>query len=292
MTEALAHAQRSFVDNLRRIAVLAQVDASSGAPALRPLAGDLLRWIGEYNEAFVQANERWCGGRLHAFHQRQLTLAGRDLLGVPDDVLRIGRRLPEIGISLALSVPIDAMTRYPLVLPMLRSELRGLYVQIDCSAAQDDEPSALSEAERQALTTHVDSGGSADLVSTIADLRRLGLAEHEGFNRVGFSVARPRGEGIRPMHRLHRVAPCSDYLGWHVDAAGDVFPCIGMTGHAPARLGNIARPFAEVLQALAGTRDALVSLAERGPALPSAPSSVPFDLCALHRDAVTDLAAI
>jgi hypothetical protein len=94
------------------------------------------------------------------------------------------------------------------------------------------------------------------------------------------------------MHRLHRVAPCSDYLGWHVDAAGDVFPCIGMTGHAPARLGNIARPFAEVLQALAGTRDALVSLAERGPALPSAPSSVPFDLCALHRDAVTDLAAI
>ena len=314
MTDALARAEMSFVDNLRRIAVIAQVDDSSGVPSLLPSVDALLRWIAEYNTAFIQANERWCGGRLHSFHHRQLTLAGRHLFLAPDDILRIGRFLQKIGISLAVSVSVRQMSRYPLVLPTLRSELPGLYVQIECAGASVDsdtnveaeaeaqgeaEAEAEAEAEhglsadsRRVLEAHVDSGGSVNLLSSIAELRHAGLAEHEGFNRAGFSVARPAPRGTRPMHRIHRVSPCSDYLGWHVDAAGDIFPCIGMVGHAPARLGNIADGFVDALHALAATRDAMVVLAERGPDFLAQPTSVPFDLCALHRDAVTDLGSI
>ncbi|HEX7687658.1 MAG TPA: hypothetical protein VF453_08125 [Burkholderiaceae bacterium] len=312
MTDALARAEMSFVDNLRRIAVIAQVDDSSGVPTLLPSVDALLRWVAEYNAAFVQANERWCAGRLHSFHHRQVTLAGRHLFLAPDDILRIGRYLQKIGVSLAVSVPIQEMSRYPLVLPTLRSELPGLYVQIECAeasagvdadvdaattaaAAAEPQPEAkrgLSSESRRALEAHVDSGGSVNLLSSIAELRHAGLAQHEGLNRAGFSVARPAPRGTRPMHRIHRVSPCSDYLGWHVDAAGDIFPCIGMVGHAPARLGNIAGRFVDALHALAGTRDAMVGLAERGPDFLAPPASVPFDLCALHRDAVTDLESI
>jgi hypothetical protein len=298
MSDALARAEISFIDNLRRITVMPQLDASCDPPRLLPSVDELLRWLGEYHQVFVQANQRWYGGRLHSFHHRQLTLAGCHLLAVPGEILRIGRRLLDIGLSLAISVPAEDMARYPLVLPTLRSELPGLYVQIECQSAQaeagleDEATSELSPEARRALTSHVDSGGSLNLVSSIAGLRDAGLSQHEGFNRVGFSVARPAARGTRPMSRLHRVAPCSDYMGWHVDAAGDVFPCIGMVGHAPARLGNIAGRFADLLEALATTRDAMTGLAERGPTSLEAPASGRFDLCALHRDAVVSLAAI
>jgi hypothetical protein len=299
MSDVLARAETSFIDNLRRVVVMSRLDESCHAPTLRPGVDNLLRWIGEYHEAFVQANQRRYGGRLHSFHHRQLTVAGCGLLAAPGDILRLGRPLLEIGLSLAISVPAEDMARYPLALPTLRSELPGLYVQIEChsrqvdpAAGEADAGDGLSPETRRALTSHVDSGGGLNLVSSIAELRHAGLSEHEGFNRVGFSVSRPSVQGTRPMYRLHRVAPCSDYMGWHIDAAGDVFPCVGMIGHAPARLGNISAPFMEVLQALASTPDAMAGHAERGPTGLEPPASGRFDLCSLHREAVTQLAAI
>lgn len=289
--QGLLPAQRQLIANFRSMAVSlkgpeAAVDA--GAPRRLP-AAVIARWLKEYQVALFAANHALHGDRPHALRARTLTFAGDAHLAFPDDVLVMAKPALDAGMSVLLGVTLDAISTHAGALASLREALPALSLTVDFSAVDGSGRPEERERLRAALEKHIGAGGEIYLSGELASLRATGLLEREAGNRTFMQIHAPSLHGLRPAHRRHDFAPCGPFFALHVDEAGDVYPCAGMAGHRPARLGSVHQPFDQVLQSLAACEAQIESLAHRGPRIADEHASYPADLCALHRRAVGEL---
>lgn len=286
---APADARRNLVANFRSVSV--QSAADPGPDRLGPPARALARWLEEYHAAYVEANEAVNGGLLHLLQGRTLTLVGDHLLTVAEDVVTMAEAALRCGMSTTLAVSVVAMAAQPHAVAALRTAV-PLQFRIDCMGlGAPASPEALALC-RATLAAHVEAGGNVALIGDIATIRATGLFAEELFNKTFLTIApRPRAE-TRHMNRAHAFAPCRDFIAWFVDAAGDIYPCAGMLGHAPARFGSIHEPFSRLADALAYTELSIDGLARRGPPIAADPANFPADLCALHRLSVHGIATL
>jgi len=287
--DASTDARRNLVANFRSVSV--QVAADPGPDRLGPPARVLARWLDEYHAAYVMANEAENGGSLHVLQARTLTLAGDPLLACTEDVVTMARAALRGGMSTTLAVSVAAMAAQPHAVAALRDAV-SLQYRIDCTGlGAHSSPQALA-ACRATLSAHVEAGGNVSLIGDVAAIRATGLLADELFNRNFLTITpRPHPE-TRHMNRPHALAPCRDYIAWFVDSAGDVYPCAGMVGHAPARFGSIHEPFSRLTDALAYSAVSIDSLSRRGPRIADDQARFPADLCALHRLSVHGIATL
>lgn len=287
--DAPTDARRNLVANFRSVSVQGAPDP--GQDRLGPPAKALARWLDEYHAAYVEANEEENGGSLHLLHARTLTLAGDHLLGATEDVVTMVRAAMRGGMSTTLAVSVSAMAAHPHALAALRDAV-PLQYRIDCtSLGPQSSPQALA-ACRATLSAHVEAGGNVSLIGEVATIRATGLLADELFNRNFLTITPRPHPGTRHMNRPHALAPCRDYIAWFIDAAGDVYPCAGMLGHAPARFGSIHEPFSRLIDALAYSAVTIDSLSRRGPRIADDHARFPADLCALHRLSVHGIATL
>jgi hypothetical protein len=277
---AIVDGRRNLVANFRSVSVLSA--AASGPDRLGPPARVLARWLEEYHQAYLQANEVLNGGHLHALQGRTLTLVGDHLLATTEDVATMADAATRCGMSTTLVVSVIAMSAHPHALAALR-EAVPLQFRIDCTGLDaQSAPQALT-ACRATLAAHVEAGGNVALIGDVATIRATGLLTDELFNKNFLAISpRPHHE-TRHMNRAHALAPCRDFIAWFVDAAGDLYPCAGMLGHVPARFGSIHEPFSNLADSLACSEVSIDTLARRGPRISDDQSRFPADLCALHR---------
>ena len=285
---SLRRAQEHLLLHFRSVTVLCAPD---GAGGIAPSFDVLARWLEEYQQAFVAANAAIHANRPHAFLHRRLTLVAGDRLVATPSLERLGEVARGCGMLPVALLPLRALLDEPDATTRLRAAVPTLQLQLDCRVLSEPLPDEDRRRCVAALVALAEANGELTLVGDIATLRAEGLLEREAFNRTGLTMMRSP-DGLRPQHRLHASMPCRDFFAWHVDGAGDLFPCAGLSGHAPARLGSIARPFDALLPALGESWPALDAVGLRGPRLELPPQAGPFDLCALHREAVTRLSAI
>ncbi len=293
MSAMMDDAQWNLVTNFRSVTVLTALDEATGR--LLPSLDDVGRWLQAFTEAFLEANQHVNGGRLHAFSGRRLVLTGDHLLPEFESVGRLCEVARQCGVAVLLSASLDALARHALALASLRSVHPALLMQIDCSGFDAGLAPTEREAYADVLRCLAESGVELNLVGDIESLRAAGLMNGEAFNSKGFSISSPKS-GVRPVHRLHHVSPCRDYIALYIDSHGDFYPCAGMVAHKASRLGSLSAPFGELLVALAHTRVSIDTLAPLGPRIASRFADqverYPVDLCALHRRAVSSPAAL
>jgi hypothetical protein len=282
-------ARRNLVANFRSVNV--QIESDPGPDRLGPPARILTRWLEEYQAAYLEANDAENGGELHLLQARTLTLAGDPLLTATEDVATMARAALRCGMSTTLAVSVAAMAAHAHAIAALR-EAVPLQYRIDCTALRpQSSPQALA-ACRATLTAHVEAGGNVALIGEIAALRAMGLLADDLFNQSFVTITpRPHPE-TRHMNRPHALAPCRDFIAWFIDAAGDIYPCAGMVGHAAARFGSVHEPFSRLIDALAYSAVSIDSLARRGPRIADDQARFPADLCALHRLSVHGIATL
>jgi hypothetical protein len=287
--DAAADARRNLVANFRSVNV--QGAADPGPDRLGPPARVLTRWLDEYHAAYVDANLCESGGSLHVMQGRTLTLAGDHLLGATEDVAAMVRAALRGGMSTTLAVTVTAMAAQAHAVAALRGAV-PLQYRIDCTElGPQSSPQALA-ACRATLTAHVEAGGNVSLVGDVATLRAAGLLADELFNRNFLTITPHPHPETRRMNRPHALAPCRDYIAWYIDEAGDIYPCAGMLGHAPARFGSLHEPFSRLIDALAYSAVSIDSLSRRGPRIADDQARFPADLCALHRLSVHGIATL
>jgi hypothetical protein len=251
----------------------------------------LVRWLDEYHAAYVVANEAENGGSLHALQARTLTLGGDHLLACTEDVVTMAQAALRGGMSTTLAVSVAAMAAQPHAVAALRAAV-PLQYRIDCTGLDVQSSAQALAACRATLSAHVEAGGNVSLIGDVATIRATGLLADELFNRNFLTITPRPHTGTRHMNRPHALAPCRDYIAWFVDAAGDVYPCAGMVGHAPARFGSIREPFSRLIDALAYSVVSIDSLSRRGPRIADDQARFPADLCALHRLSVHGIATL
>jgi hypothetical protein len=287
---ALTDARRNLTANFRSVVVTAALDPGSGR--LDPPANVLARWLDEYHRAYVEANDEIHDGRLHLLQGRGLTIEGDRLLTSIEDIVILARAAMRGGMSTTIGVPVTALAAYAHAVAALRDALPSLQYRIDCSCLNSRSSATALAACHAALAAHVRAGGNVTLVGDVAPLRATGLLADELFNQTFISISPRRDDGVRPMRRAHRFAPCRDYIAWFIDARGEIYPCAGMLGHPPARFGSIHEPFARLVDALAYSERGIEALSRRGPRIADETLKFPADLCALHRQAVHGIASL
>ncbi len=283
-------ARRNLVANFRSVTVFPGSDPETGR--LTPHIDVLARWLSEYQQAYFTANAQIHEGRLHALGGRMLMLTGDHVLLAFEEVRRLGKIAAGYGTGFLLAVSLDGVARHRLAMATLRSAVPNLQFQIDCTSMKTSAPDAVRQDYRRALLEHVRSGGELRLVGALEDIRAAGLLECEEFNSTFISLSAPHTSQLRPVHRPHRFAPCRDFIGMYIGPGGDIYPCAGMVGHAPATLGSIESPFDDLLETLASTHDGITALSVSGPRVIAVAQDYPGDLCALHRRSLEDLAAL
>jgi hypothetical protein len=251
-----------------------------------------VRWLGEYQQAYVEANDDVNEGRLHLLQGRGLTLGGDRLLAAAEDVVALARAATRCGMSTTIGVPITALSAYAHAVAALRDALPALQYRIDCSCLNSRSSAQALEACRATLAEHVRAGGNVTLTGDIAPLRATGLLADELFNQTFVSISPRQADGVRPMKRAHRFAPCRDYIAWFIDAQGEIYPCAGMLGHRAARFGSIHESFSQLVDALAYSERNIEALSRHGPRVANGATHFPGDLCALHRQSVHGIASL
>jgi hypothetical protein len=216
---------------------------------------------------------------------------GDHLLNAVEDVATISQAALRSGISTTLGVSVAAMAAHPHAITALR-EAVPLQYRIDCTGlGTQPSPQALA-ACRATLSAHVEAGGNVALIGDVATLRAAGLFADELFNKNFLTIMPRLHPETRHMNRAHALAPCRDYIAWFIDAAGDIYPCAGMLGHAPARFGSVHDPFVRLIDALAYSAVSIDALSRRGPRIADDQARFPADLCALHRLSVHGIATL
>jgi hypothetical protein len=286
----LVDARRNLATHFRSVHVSTGVD--QGPERIGPPAHVLARWLEEYHAAYVEANEAEHGGRLHLLRGRMLTLVGDHLLTTATDVATLAEAALRCGMSTTLAVSITAMAAHAHALVALREAMPGLQYRIDCTGVGVHASEQALAACRATLAAHVLAGGNVSLIGDVGPLRATGILADDLFNQTFVSITPVPEHETRHMNRAHAFAPCRDFIAWYVDAAGDLYPCAGLLGHAPARFGSVHEPFTRLVDALAYSEVGIDALARRGPRLPEEPARFPADLCALHRRVVHGIATL
>ena len=286
----ISDARRNLAANFRSVVVTTTPDPGSGR--LDPPASVLVRWLAEYQHAYVEANDEVHDGRLHLLQARGLTLEGDRLPTSTEDIVALARAAMRCGMSTTIVVPLTALAAYAHAVAALRDALPALQYRIDCSCLNSRSSAQALAACRASLTEHVRAGGNVTLTGDVAPLRASGILADELFNQTFISISPRHDDGVRPMKRAHRFAPCRDFIAWFIDPQGEIYPCAGMLGHKPARFGSIHEPFTRLVDALAYSERSIDALSRRGPRIADDAAHFPADLCALHRQAVHGIASL
>lgn len=288
---SVSDARRNLANHFRSIHVGLVGDADTAH--LLPSSIALARWLAEYQEAYAHAVESRGAAAMHAMLGRSLTLEGRTILASKDDIIAIGEVAIRCGLSTTLALPVAALAAQGDVMQALRDALPGVRFRIDCSGLPDSPSADVLQGCRNTLTEHARRGGDISLVGDLATLRAMGLLDEPLFNQTFVTVHASPSGGVRHQQRRRAFSPCRDYIGWYIDAAGDVYPCAGLASHAPARFGSIHQPFAQLFDALSYSESSIGALANRGPHLDAGDAAAfPADLCALHRQRVHGIASL
>lgn len=285
-------ASHVLIANFRSILIRLPGSADPGTAATRAPAAAIARWLREYQGAYFKANHVLNGSRAHELRGRTLSFAGDGHLSYPEDVRAMAEPALAAGMSLSFTITLDAMTSQGHELAQLREQLPSLALAIDCSALDAPRPAEVLQQARAALHDHIGRGGEVCLTGRLSTLRTAGVLAGEAGNSTYVQIQGPLRHGLRPAHRPHDFAPCHSFFALTIDEQGDVYPCSGMLGHRPARLGSVHEPFSETLQALADHGARIESLARHGPRIDAPDVAYPTDLCALHRGAVSELSQL
>ena len=169
----LTDARRNLAANFRSVVVAMAPEPASGR--LDPPVSVLLRWLAEYQEAYVEANDDVHEGRLHRLQGRSLALEGERLLTSVEDIVTLVRAAMRSGLTTSIGVPITALAACGHAVAALREAVPGLQYRIDCSCLNvRSSPQALA-ACRATLSEHVRAGGNVTLTGDIAPLRATGI---------------------------------------------------------------------------------------------------------------------
>jgi len=224
------------------------------------------------------------GNSFHLFYGRSASIAIQGILNAIGQLGVLGQRLHRSGLSIELSVSADDALANPQALLVALEIVDSLYLSIPDASMPER-----AEALRQLLDVLLGKGTALTLTADPAVLRALGLFAEVEFNRRYMTVIADTPQSGRMIKVPHvRKAPCSNHLRLYIDAAGDVYPCAGTVGFAPARMGRIFEPDIDRMLGATSHFD-YVALAAHGPSLADAPQT-PFDLCDMHRRAIIELA--
>jgi hypothetical protein len=273
-------ANGNLLRNFRTLVILTDFVGGAG-----PDVAALLRWIEEYHDYFVRANAELNGSRFHAFAHRSLTITGPDLLKSGQAVAAIEALCGRLGIAANVSVMRrDVLEADSAQLEFLKRPSLSLVVDLSDGEGESD-PAALARDVSNLMAL----GPTVTFVGDLARLRESGITQSPTFNGRFFSfLASKPASTVRWFRKRWARNPCKEYMALYVDPLGDVYPCAGMVGHAPARFGNIEAPFQALVPALEQSVDAVKRLSSSGPAIPAS-TPFPTDICRIHRDSVHSL---
>lgn len=278
-----------LLGNFRSMVIQLRRRADAGALPARAPAVAIARWMREYQCAYFEANRVLHDGRPHELRGRVLTFAGDGHLLFPDDVSVMAEHALVAGMTPNLGVTLEALATCQRELASLRERFPSIALTVDCTPLQTPRtPDALHQVGA-ALDDHVGRGGELRLVGDLATLRATGLLSREAANRVFIQIQAPSLHGVRFVHRRHDFAPCREHFALNIDEQGDVYPCLGMIGHLPARFGSVHEPFDRILQTLSACGSRVESLGRHGPRFDAHDAVYPTDLCALHRAVVSEI---
>jgi hypothetical protein len=293
---SITDARRNLATHFRSVHVsMRRPDGTpDGTAGLQPSVSELVRWLHEYQLAFVDAHGD-AGYALHGLHGRSLTLEGEGLLEATEDIALLAETAARCGLTTTLAVAVSALAALPHAIAALRAAAPALGYRIDCGTLHAQASEQALKACRSALAEHVSHGGNLSMAGDVAALRATGMFAEELFNETFLTLHARPFPGVRHQQKPRQFSPCRDYIAWFVDAAGDIYPCAGLAGHAPARLGSIHDSFSNLLDALAYTAPRIDELSRCGPRVAvngSEASEFPADLCALHRRSVHGISSI
>lgn len=224
---------------LRSVAFL--VGPASEGGGFVPEPDRLVAWLERFDGWYKAAIGSDRNQRLHLLYHRDVTLVGDRLLDHVAGIDRIARHAAALGFGFSITLPLgEAVAAEHRLLQLL--ECPGVST-VAISVSGDEEvtdPGTLARILSAIVRTkeHIAFIGSYDRIS------RFGLLDYEGVLSAQITI-HPKEEGAAgatlPIPS-RPVLPCFSRLRLYVDAAGGIFPCLGLVGIPSACLGTVDDP--------------------------------------------------
>ncbi len=250
----------------------------------------LLHWLPRWDAHIKHHLGILDGENLHALYGRALTLLAPSLRPCDDTLSALGPLARELGLSVAVNLSLaEALSPEFDTLALLSRSMVGT-VYLDARQA----PPSVPSADVLHLVRNLRSSGvNPALVGPVARWQAFGLLD-EPFLNAGTVHFAPAGRaalssllasGPSPFEIRNSFDPCKERFAVFVAPDGNLYPCHGLVGVHPFRIGSLDADLP--LHITPYQQDLLTSWAAAGPGCvgcvePDPDSPLPL-LCELHK---------
>ncbi len=204
---------------------------------MHPTPERIAAWIGRFNAWILEKFEIPLGRGQHLLYDREVTLVADNLLDYPEPVRIISAAVRSLGLS--FSIPLFARE-----ILLRRAALRALVSEGAVTAigvTLDDETVANSPVETLSEIEYlVGARVNVGIIGAPASFHAI-----RAFNSPLLSAANltwypvcPEEQRPLPMV-LVPVAQCYSRFRLHVDANGEIYPCLGLVGIPNCSFGSL-----------------------------------------------------